>query len=456
MNIIRKKTSKCFIGQAIIGGESHISIQSMTNTATRDVERTINQCQQLFYEGADFVRITVPSLSDIPHIKEITKILKTKGIDQPIIADVHFKPDVAEALTSIVDKIRINPGNYIDKRNKFSPETSDFYLNKAIENTAMRAKSLLTKCKENGTAIRIGTNHGSLSDRIVAQYGNTPLAMAASAMEWIDICESFDFKNIVLSLKASNVRFMMDSYILLSEMMEAKGTFYPLHIGVTEAGGGLEGRAKSAAGIGALLLNGLGDTIRVSLTEDPIHEIRFARKLLNILNELSSECYYIDENRILHFSLNEPDTEKFIAGVASICSFEHYKEPIRDLHLENIHLSENEIKNIEQIVLQAVEIKFYYAEFISCPSCGRTEFNIEEVAKRVKEQFSSYKGLKIGIMGCIVNGPGEMADANYGVVGAGKDRLVVYKGKSPVSKSLPISEALECLEELIEKDSNNC
>lgn len=456
MNIIRKNTYKCFIGQAIIGGESPISIQSMTNTATRDVERTINQCQQIFDEGADFVRITVPTLSDIAYIKEITQNLKTEGIHKPIIADVHFKPEVAEALPSIVDKIRINPGNYVDKKNKFSTESSDFYFNKALENTAMRAKSLLTKCKENGTAIRIGTNHGSLSDRIVAQYGNTPMAMAASAMEWIDICESFHFKNFVLSLKASNVRFMMDSYMLLSEMMEANETFYPLHIGVTEAGGGLEGRAKSAAGIGALLLNGIGDTIRVSLTEDPIHEIQFARKLLHILKELNSECYYIDENRRLHFSLDEPDTEKFIAGVASICSYEHYKKPIHDLHLQNIYLSKNEIKNIKQIVLQAVGIKFFNAEFISCPSCGRTEFNIEEVATRVKERFSSYKGLKIGIMGCVVNGPGEMADANYGVVGAGKDRLVVYKGKSPVSKSLPISEALECLEELIEKDANNC
>lgn len=455
MKIARKSTVKCFIGDTIIGGESDISIQSMTNSTTGDVERTVAQCKEIFNEGADYVRIAVPSMNDIDAIREISRQLNGAGIYNPLIADVHFNPKIAKALTSVVDKIRINPGNFTNETDFLDKKYEKEEYEKSLEETRSRVKPLIENCLRHGTAIRIGINHGSLSQRIISKFGNSPEAMANSAIEWIAICESYDFTNLVLSLKASNVHFMLESYFHLEKLMEARGKHYPLHIGVTEAGNGLEGRAKSAAGIGALLLQGLGDTIRVSLTENPVNEIIFGKKIVAAVEDIQPDFYTIDENRTLFYTHHEPDREKFIAEVAAISSYEHYKRALNDLKIANRFLSTAEIENMEKIVLQAVGIKIFFAEFISCPSCSRTQFDIEKVTAHVKEKFSSFRGVKIGIMGCVVNGPGEMADAHYGIVGYGKDRAAVYKGKQAISKSLPMEEALQLLEKKILLEKKN-
>lgn len=453
MIIIRKKSKKCFIGSKVIGEEKTIAIQSMTNTPTCNTQLTLQQCIQFAENEVDFIRITVPTVREVEAIKQIIQQFRLLGYEHPIIADVHFNAKIAETLPPFVDKIRINPGNFIPSLTQSTPFDSE-RGQQNFDSTLSNAKKLLATCKEYGTAIRIGTNHGSLSQTIVEKYGNTPLAMVAATTEWIDICEYHQFQNFVLSLKASNVKFMLDSYKLLTKEMEKRKSFYPLHIGVTEAGNGMEGRAKSAAGIGALLLNGIGDTIRVSLTENPIHEILFAKKILQALDEIEPQHYVVDEQQILHFHYHEPDSEKFLAALSAICAFEHDKNPIKDIAIQNNFLTTEILKEIKQTVLQAVGIKFYKAEFISCPSCGRTKFDIEKVTEKVKAKFSTYCGLKIGIMGCIVNGPGEMADANYGVVGAGRNKLVVYKGKNAVSSVLPTEEALNYLEEIIQRDLN--
>lgn len=449
---IRKNSKKCFIGRLIIGEKNPILTQSMTNTPTCEVEKTVNQCKQLIENDVDLIRITVPTIREIEAIKKIIHQLRSLNYKQPIIADVHFNPKIAEMVAPFADKVRINPGNFIpstlsEKQSKKKFQSFDLKL--------LKTKKLLELCKNHNTAIRIGINHGSLDPNIVAQHGNTPHAMVVSALEWINICEYYQFSNFVLSLKASNVRFMLDSYMLLAQEMEKRGSFYPLHIGVTEAGSGIEGRAKSAAGIGALLLNGLGDTLRVSLTENPINEIIFAKKILEALKEIEPHHYFIDKKQVLHFNWEEKNVEKWIAGLSAICCYEHYKNPIHDLILNNRYVIKSEIEKIRKTVLQAVGIRYFEAEFISCPSCGRTKFDIETVTKKVKKKFSSYCGVKIGVMGCIVNGPGEMADAHYGVVGAGENKIIVYKRKNAISTPLPLDEALIFLEKTIQEDLNN-
>ena len=451
MKSIRKKTVPVQIGNIVIGGSNPIAIQSMTNSDTDDVAATVAQVKRIVEAGADMVRITVPSMKEVAKMEQIKSRLRAEGFTVPLIADVHFNPKVAEAMASVVEKVRINPGNYVDKRNFKQLDYTDAEYRASLDKMALRAAPLLAICKEQGTAIRIGTNHGSLCDRIVSHYGNTPLAMAMSAMEWIDICRQYDFRKVVLSMKSSNVNTMIESTLLLSELMDKKGIAYPLHIGVTEAGAGMEGRVKSAAGIGALLLCGVGDTIRVSLTEKPENEIPFARVIVDAVESLRDDFYSLDENGVMTFSHPERNADKLMAEVAAVCGLENYHKRVKDLVIRNPFFSKQENENLALAVLQACRLKMSKTEFISCPSCGRTQYEIEKVLALVKDRFSAYPGLKIGVMGCIVNGPGEMADADFGIVGATKGLVAVYKGKVRISEIVSVETALDVLEKEIEK-----
>ncbi len=436
------------IGGIPIGGDAPVVVQSMTNTDTNDIEASVAQCKRMIAAGAQMVRLTVPSLKEVEAMRQIKAQLRAEGIDTPLVADVHFNPNVAEAMAAVVEKVRINPGNYVDKRNFSQLDLTDDEYAASVERMAQRAKPLFEVCKKHDTAIRLGINHGSLCDRIVSRYGNTPNAMVQSALEWIDICERFDFHKVVISMKSSNVQTMMESTVMLKNEMDKRGCSYPLHIGVTEAGNGLEGRVKSAAGIGALLLMGVGDTVRVSLTEPPEHETPFAHTLLKAVETLSSvRCDVRGDT--LHFSDNEPDFDLWMANSASMAGYAYYNHHIKNLVLENPCFEEGRIRDMEATILQACRIKMSKTEFISCPSCGRTQYDIQSVLSEVKARFSNYPGLKIGVMGCIVNGPGEMADADYGIVGASNGLVCVYEGKKRLTQAIGLDEALKCLEELI-------
>ena len=438
------------IGGVPIGGDAPVVVQSMTNTDTNDIEASVAQCKRMIAAGAQMVRLTVPSLKEVEAMRQIKAQLRAEGIDTPLVADVHFNPNVAEAMAAVVEKVRINPGNYVDKRNFSQLDLTDDEYAASVERMAQRAKPLFEVCKKHDTAIRLGINHGSLCDRIVSRYGNTPNAMVQSALEWIDICERFDFHKVVISMKSSNVQTMMESTVMLKNEMDKRGCSYPLHIGVTEAGNGLEGRVKSAAGIGALLLMGVGDTVRVSLTEPPEHETPFAHTLLKAVETLSSvRCDVRGDT--LHFSDNEPDFDLWMAKSASMAGYAYYNHHIKNLVLENPCFEEGRIRDMEATILQACRIKMSKTEFISCPSCGRTQYDIQSVLSEVKARFSNYPGLKIGVMGCIVNGPGEMADADYGIVGASNGLVCVYEGKKRLTQAIGLDEALKCLEEMISK-----
>jgi (E)-4-hydroxy-3-methylbut-2-enyl-diphosphate synthase len=438
------------IGKIIMGEGHPIVVQSMTNTDTADVKATVAQCKRMIAAGAEMVRITVPSMKEVESLRQIKEQLRAEGIDTPLIADVHFNPKVAEAAAAIVEKVRVNPGNYVDKRNFKTMDLSEAEYQASLDAMEAKAKSLFETCKAHGTALRIGINHGSLADRIVSRYGNTPHAMAMSAIEWLDICEKNDFRNMVFSMKASNVNTMMAATLDLHKMLSDRSTLYPIHLGVTEAGNGLEGRVKSAAGIGALLMMGIGNTIRVSLTEKPENETPFAHTLINVVKDLKDTDYTLT-NQTLIYHKPEPDFDRWIAGAAAVSGYLNYQQKIKDIRIENPHFSPAENDNLAATILQACRLKMSKTEFISCPSCGRTQYDIESVLAQVKERFAHYPGLKLAVMGCIVNGPGEMADADYGIVGATNGLAAVYKGKERVSEIIPVAEALKQLEKLIEK-----
>lgn len=436
------------IGKIIMGEGHPIVVQSMTNTDTADVEATVAQCKRMIAAGAEMVRITVPSMKEVESLRQIKEQLRAEGVDTPLIADVHFNPRVAEAAAAIVEKVRVNPGNYVDKRNFKTLDLSEEEYQASLNAMEAKAKPLFETCKTHGTALRIGINHGSLADRIVSRYGNTPHAMAMSAIEWLDICEKNEFRNIVFSMKASNVNTMMAATLDLHKMLSDRGTLYPIHLGVTEAGNGLEGRVKSAAGIGALLMMGIGNTIRVSLTEKPENETPFAHTLIKVIKDLKTTDYTI-ANQTLIYHKPEPDFDRWIAGAAAVSGYLNYQQKIKDIRIENQHFSLAENDNLADTILQACRLKMSKTEFISCPSCGRTQYDIESVLAQVKARFANYPGLKIAVMGCIVNGPGEMADADYGIVGATNGLAAVYKGKERVSEIIPVAEALKELESLV-------
>ncbi len=437
------------IGNVTIGGDAPVVVQSMTNTDTANVTATVAQCKRMIDSGAQMVRLTVPSLHEVEPLKAIQKQLKSDGYGNiPLIADVHFNPKVAEAVATFMDKVRVNPGNFTDKRNFSQLDLSDSEYAAQVERMALRAKPLFEICKQHGTAVRLGINHGSLCDRIVSRYGNTPEAMVQSALEWLEICEQYDFHKVVISMKSSNVLTMMTATKLLNDSMLKRGVSYPLHLGVTEAGNDREGRVKSAAGIGALLLMGVGDTIRVSLTEPPENESPFGRMLVQSIENLNVDNLNIQDGTLI-FEDDSEDEERWYCRTAAATGYAHFQHGLKNIQLCNPHFSASKIADYESLIMQACRIKILNTEFVACPSCGRTQYDIQSVFSAVKQRFAGYPGLKIGVMGCIVNGPGEMADADYGLVGASNGLVCVYEGKKRVSEPMLPEKAMDVLEQLI-------
>ena len=432
---MRLKTQAVKVGNIYIGGDNPIVVQTMCNTHTSDIEASVAQCVRLYEAGAQMIRLTVPSLAQVESLREIKTALRERGIDTPLVADVHFSSEIAIAAAQVVEKVRINPGNFHKDHDKAKEQFA----------------KLVEVCKEYGTAIRIGLNHGSLGDRITNLYGNTPLAMKEAVMEWLNMCNDNAFNNVVVSLKASNTFVMTEAYRLLAAEMQKSGTVFPLHLGVTEAGNGDSGRIKSAVGISALLSEGIGDTIRVSLTEDPENEIPVAKYLADRyghrahssmvsikLNGKKAEAEYICEDR-----------EKLLLDVS--CDFGRL---LLDKELDELIITgTDEAEYIVDEVMQAARRRFYRPEYIACPGCGRTMYNLEAAFEEVKKRTAHLKGLVIAVMGCIVNGPGEMADADWGYVGEGNGKVSIYKGKTPVLRHVPESEAIDRLLELIETDN---
>jgi len=427
------KTLEVKVGNVTIGGDNPIVVQTMCNTHTSDVEASVSQCRRLAAAGAQLIRLTVPSVAQVESLRQIKETLRAEGIDTPLVADVHFSSDIAIAAAEVVEKVRINPGNF----------------HKDHEKAREQFARLVEVCKLNGTAIRIGLNHGSLGDRITNLYGNTPLAMKEAVMEWLNMCIENDFYNVVVSLKASNTFVMVKAYRLLAKEMEASGVVFPLHLGVTEAGNGDGGRIKSAVGISALLSEGIGNTIRVSLTEDPENEIPVAQYLADRYGHKihSSMVSLTLEGKKAIATYDAPSRERLLLDFS--CDF---GKRLLDKELDEVELIGCEDADyLVDELLQAARRRFYRPEYIACPGCGRTMYNLEGTFEEVKRRTAHLKGMVIAVMGCIVNGPGEMADADWGYVGEGNGKVSIYKGKSPVLRHVPETEAIDRLLELIEK-----
>lgn len=440
------------IGDLRIGGKHRIAIQSMTNVPVGDIQASVNQCKQLFDAGADLVRLSVPRLHDIESLHEEKKILVEDGYTKPLVADVHFSSQIAEECARIVEKVRINPGNYIDKRANFKElNLSEFEYNLELEKMHDRLLPLIKVCNEYGTAIRIGSNHGSLSDRILSRYGNTAKGMVEAAMEFISIFEAENFHNLVISMKASNVKVMTESCELLNRRMAENGNIYPQHLGVTEAGSGNDARIKSCLGIAYLLNKGIGDTIRISLTENPVNEITFAQKFVAKLGNKKvypAEMPYPNLTGNVDYTPKSHDAETAIAETCIALSNNLIDKKITDLNI-NGDISGIDNRDFSADFMQAAGVCISKAEFISCPGCGRTNYDLERISEAVKREFAHLKGLKIATMGCVVNGPGEMADADYGCVGSTKDHVIIYKGQMPIIRDVPQDNAVEMLKKVI-------
>ena len=418
-------------GNVLIGGNNPIVVQTMCNTHTSDVEKSVAQCRRLSAAGAQLIRLTVPSLGQVESLRQIKEALRSEGIDTPLVADVHFSSEIAIAAAAVVEKVRINPGNF----------------HKDHEKAREQFARLVQICKEHGTAIRIGLNHGSLGERITNLYGNTPLAMKEAVKEWLDMCVENDFYNVVVSLKASNTFVMVEAYRLLAKQMQDDGVVFPLHLGVTEAGNGDGGRIKSAVGISALLSEGIGDTIRVSLTEDPENEIPVAQYLADRYgSKLHSSMVSLTlEGKKAKAVYAAPSRERLILDFA--CDF---GKLLLDKELDEVVLEGCEDGDyLADELMQAARRRFYRPEYIACPGCGRTMYNLEGTFEEVKRRTAHLKGMVIAVMGCIVNGPGEMADADWGYVGEGNGKVSIYKGKEPVLRHVPEDEAIDRLLELI-------
>lgn len=438
------------IGDITIGGKNRIAIQSMTNVPVGDVEKSVLQCKQLFDAGADIVRLSTPRMPDVDSLREVKKILVRDGYKLPLVADVHFSSQIAEECAKIVEKVRINPGNYIDKRANFKEQKlTDFEYNLELEKIHDRLLPLIKICRENGTAIRIGSNHGSLSDRILSKYGNTAVGMVEAAMEFINIFAAENFTNLVISMKASNVRVMAESCEILNKRMIETGLVLPQHLGVTEAGSGNDARIKSVLGISYLLNKGIGDTIRVSLTEKPENEIIFAKKFVKYLGDKKPYSEIdIPKSREIYFETKTHDIDAAIIETCSSISNALIDKKAARLKINgNIEDTDNE--EFAADILQAAGLCISKAEFISCPGCGRTNYDLERISEAVKKEFSHLKGLKIATMGCVVNGPGEMSDADYGCVGSTKDHVIIYKEKTPIIRDVPQDQAVEMLKKVI-------
>ncbi len=526
------KTIVVHIGNCKIGKNQPIRVQSMTNTDTLNIESTLNQIILLAKTGCEIIRITVPGLSEVKSLNEIYQRFRALGYSQPLVADVHFNPKVAEEIAKTVEKVRINPGNYVDKKQTILKTYTEVEYQEELDRIAFRLKPLIEICIKHNTVIRIGVNHGSLSDRIIHKYGNTAMGMAMSAFEFSKIFHDEGFHNIVLSLKSSDVKTMVYATRLFVKMMHKNSMFYPIHLGVTEAGEGEDGRIKSAVGIGTLLLNEIGNTVRVSLTESPEKEIPVAKSIIAIAEDLKIKNPKKYFSKTIHFKRRKSKIVKNIGGdnhVAILnqefCSNEsnsimynseieatrkfedkiiifvlstdnyitdlyrfvqnknnlnpiiiskEYTETnineymlkasiefgslliegiIDGIRISNSNFSKEVNITLAENILQACGIRHFKAEIVSCPSCGRTQFNIEKLLTEVKSAVSHLKDLKIGVMGCVVNGPGEMADADYGLVGAGKNKVWLYKGQNVIQKNIEQNEALDVLIQFLKTEN---
>lgn len=518
----RYPTYEVKVGNVGIGGNNPIRIQTMTNTDTSDIEATYNQIVKLYNAGAELVRVSVPAKTDVEALKKIKQRLTDNHIYVPIIADIHFNPKLAEAIAPYVDKVRINPGNYVNRSKSAQAKTyTKEEEQRELDDIHLSIAPLLQICKKYNSAIRIGINFASLSWRMVNKYGNTPLAMVQSAIEFLEICRAEDFHKVIISLKASDIHNTLYANRMFVEEMAKRDWHYPIHIGVTEAGLDLDGRVKSAIGIGSLLCDGIGDTVRVSLTEAPEKEIPVAKEIVNQINNFKVAAHSFNEwkhqpfiykkrttnpvhafmgghrpipyfilseneklpeewkqlfqhaKEVIRIDISESDNvfdirKKVYENLESekpICLFFETKEDVQNqlirfslmcgnLFAEGLidgvvfKCSEKESERAEQIVkalLQITGARRTGNEYISCPSCSRTQFDIEKVAREVKVATQKFKGFKIAVMGCVVNGPGEMQDADYGFVGAGNNKVILYKKGEPITKAISFQEAIKML-----------
>ena len=453
---MRRPTTITHVGNIAIGGDNPIRIQSMATIDTNNTEGCVAQAKRIIDAGGELVRFTTQGTREAENMKNISARLKADGYMTPLVADVHFTAHVADVAAQYCEKVRINPGNYVDPGRVFKHlEYTDEEYAEELKKIEAKLVPFLNICKEHHTAIRIGVNHGSLSDRIMSRYGDTPEGIVESCMEFLRICKREDFNDIVISIKASNTVVMVTTVRLLVKTMDKEDMHYPLHLGVTEAGEGEDGRIKSAVGIGALLTEGIGDTIRVSLSEEPECEIPVARKLVDSIEEcirLRTEAEASIHDDTITLTLNETDWETLQLKAAMAVGALLIDHKATKLIILNTSFEESRLVELADAILQAARIKFSKTEYISCPGCGRTLYNLQETIARIKAATSHLVGLKIGIMGCIVNGPGEMADADYGYVGAGRGKISLYKQKVCVEKNIPEEEAVDKLLELINKD----
>ncbi len=462
MTYQRRLSSVTHVGNIEIGGNNPIRIQSMGTVDTNNTEGCVAQAKRIIDAGGELVRFTTQGTREAENMKNISTRLKADGYNTPLVADVHFTAHVADVAALYCEKVRINPGNYVDPGRVFKHlEYTDEEYAAELKKIEAKLIPFLTICKAHHTAIRIGVNHGSLSDRIMSRYGDTPEGIVESCMEFLRICKREDFNDIVISIKASNTVVMVTTVRLLIKTMDKEDMHYPLHLGVTEAGEGEDGRIKSAVGIGALLTEGIGDTIRVSLSEEPECEIPVARKLVDSIEEcarLRAEAETSIKDDTITLNIDESDWEtlqlKAAMAVGALLIDRKATKLIINSSSSRDTISPRDprLTSLSDAILQAARIKFTKTEYISCPGCGRTLYNLQETIARIKAATSHLVGLKIGIMGCIVNGPGEMADADYGYVGAGRGKISLYKQKVCVEKNIPEEEAVDKLLQLINKD----
>lgn len=521
----RRKTHPIHVGNLMIGSDSPIVIQSMATVDTNHVEEAVEEAIRIIEAGGEMVRFTTQGLREVTSLALIHKELRNRGYQTPLVADIHFNAKAALAAAAVVEKVRINPGNFIDGRAKGEQiDYTDTEYSAELEKLDKAVLELLEVAKQHHTAIRIGVNHGSLSDRIMSRYGDTPEGMVESAMEFLRICRKYDFSNVVVSMKSSNTTVMVRAYRLLVAAMEKEAMYYPLHLGVTEAGEGSEGRINSAVGIGALLNEGIGDTIRVSLTEKPEDEIPVARILLDHYKDRTGDVYVstpLPASSRIPFVVVENEKAELQEGDLSYCScdytvvtkadidridststhpiilkaatpqehktmyatlkakgitaplvicYEYFEDDLERLQIKSaadfgglmidgigdgIFLRNRGLAptyDTALMILQASRRRISRVEYISCPGCGRTLFDIQSVVRKVKESTSHLRNIKIAVMGCIVNGPGEMADADYGYIGAGRGLVTLYRKGEAVQKNIPADKALDALLELINKD----
>ena len=454
--ITRRISSVAHVGNIAIGGNNPIRIQSMATTDTNDTEASVAQAKRIIDAGGELVRFTTQGTREAENMKNISAQLKADGYNTPLVADVHFTAHTADVAAQYCEKVRINPGNYVDPGRTFKHlEYTDEEYQQELKKIEAKLVPFINICKEHHTAVRIGVNHGSLSDRIMSRYGDTPEGIVESCMEFLRIFRREQFDDVVISIKASNTVVMVTTVRLLVKTMDAEDMHYPLHLGVTEAGEGEDGRIKSAVGIGALLTEGIGDTIRVSLSEEPECEIPVARKLVDLIPEcmkLRAEAEASIKDDTITLAVDAPDWETLQLKASMAVGALLIDRKATKLSILNSQFSILNLSALADSILQAARIKFTKTEYISCPGCGRTLYNLQETIARIKSATKDLVGLKIGIMGCIVNGPGEMADADYGYVGAGRGKISLYRAKECIEKNIPEAEAVDRLLELIRKD----